>query len=554
MKKWVLYTIVILAFVLQMIVVMPSGSHYCYDGVCGLFFWGAHEHDGIWHLALINNALSSWPAQFPTYAGAILSGYNALLDIVLRVISQVTRIPADLLYFKMVPLLWFGLMVWVWTKFAQLYSKNKWYLSALMFFVFFGNSFSYLFRYFHEGSIWGASGILSMQSPQMLNNIQFALTLPLLGLLLILFKKEDLTWKDNLWLGGLNFLMMGLKFYGGVVTMAMSSVFAVTLFVQKKWKQGIIALATALVGFGIATLLFYNPLSSLNTSSILTFKPMATVHPIIEEIGLFYAPAIANLRNNLYVSEIGVKLVLIEVATLLLFIVFNWGTRIIAVLHMQYKSFDLVLITGILTGLIMNVLLIQRGEWWNTVQFLYYATFLSNVYAAKTLSIWMDGSKIQKILVALVVTLTIPNALDTARIFASYPPQSYVSEMELNALSHLKTLPQGVVLALPSGRAIAGGEMIPKPLYSRYDTAYVAAFSSQQTYLNDLVQMRLTGIDYLKRLSDVESHNCAVLLQVKYIYLAGDEMQIENWKKCDTYNFREIYKNSEATIYGISPQ
>lgn len=554
MKKWVLWFIIIAAFLLQMLVVMPSGSHYCYNSVCGLFFWGAHEHDGIWHLALINNAFSSWPAQFPTYAGEMLSGYNALLDIVLRVINQVTRIPAALLYFKIIPLLWFASMILVWSKFGQLYSKSKWYASSLMFFVFFGNSFSYIFRYFHEGTIWGASGILSMQSPQMLNNIQFALTLPLLGLLLILFKKEQHTWKDSLWLGCLNFLMMGLKFYGGVVTMAMSTVFAITLLLHKKWKQGITALATSALGFGISTLLFYNPLSGLSTSSILTFKPMATVHPIIEEMGLFYAPHIANLRNNLYASDGGIRLVLIELTTLLLFVVFNWGTRIIGILSVRRKPFDLILITGILTGLSMNVLFIQRGEWWNTVQFLYYATFLSSIYAAQTLSKWMDSGKLWLLPVVITLVLTIPNAIDTYRIFSSYPPQSYVSDMEMKALGELKQLPAGTVLALPSGTTTDSVRQIPKPLYSRYDTAYVAAFSGKQTYLNDLVQLRLTGIDYLNRVDRVGSGDCSALVQVKYIYIAGDQKQIEIWQKCDTYRLSEIYKNTEAAIYLISQQ
>jgi len=554
MKKWIFWTIVIVAFLLQMLVVIPSGSHYCYNSNCGLFFWGAHEHDGIWHLALINSTLSSWPARFPTFAGAMLTGYNALLDIVLRVINLATRIPASLLYFKIIPLIWFGAMVLVWNKFGRIYNKSKWYASALMFFIFFGNSFSYLLRYFHEGTIWGASGILSMQSPQMLNNIQFALTLPLLGLLLILFKKEEYAWKDSLWLGCLNFGMMGLKFYGGVVSTLMSGIYAITLLFQKKWKQGITAGTTSIIGFGLASLLFYNPLSTTGTSGILTLRPMATVHPIIEEIGLFYAPSVANLRNNLYASGGGVRLVLIELATLLVFIVFNWGTRIIGILSIRRKPFDYILITGILTGLLMNILFIQRGEWWNTVQFLYYATFLSNIYAAQVLSKWMDSGKLWSILATMTIILTIPNAVDTYRIFSSYPPQSYVSDAEIEALNHLKLLPKGTVLALPSGATIGAGNSIPKPLYSRYDTAYVAAFSGQQTYLNDLVQLRLTGIEYTGRVKNVGNGECSVLREVKYIYSAGDPKQIEVWKKCEKYQLSEMYKNSEATIYGISQQ
>lgn len=554
MKRWSVYLVIAVAFVIQMMVVLPSGSHYCYDNTCGVYFWGAHEHDGIWHLALVNSGLSSWPAKFPSYAGAMLSGYNALLDIILRGVSLVTTIPAIFLYFKVMPILWFGSMIWVWSKFAQIYSKNKWYLSSLLFFIFFGNSLSYLFRYFHEGTIWGASGILSMQSPQMLTNIQFALTLPLLGLLLILFKKEKLNFVDLGWLAILNFAMMGLKFYGGVVGIIMSVVFAMTLAYKKNWKMAIMTGGLALSGFALATLLFYNPFSATSGEAILSLRPMATIHPIIEEIGLFYAPGIANLRNNLYASGVEWRLVLIELFTLGLFVIFNWGTRIVGVLSIKRKPFDVILLAGIVAGLALNTLLIQRGEWWNTVQFLYYATFLSSIFAAETVAKWIEKGKFALVPLAFTLLLTIPNAFDTYRIFSSFPPRSFVSDQEIEALNHLKDLPPGVVLALPSGSVVSQDNRLPSPLYRRYDTAYVAGFSGKTTYLNDLVQLRLTGIEHSARVEAVAKYDCGVLTQVQYIYMAGDESQIVPWKKCDNFELRPRYQNEEVTIFEISQQ
>jgi len=551
MKKWLFWLIVILAFVVEMRVVIPSGSHYCQNGFCGIYFWGAHEHDGVWHLALINNALTVWPNRFPTFAGAVLSGYNTLLDSILYVINLLTKIPVVTLYFKVTPLLWFGAMILVWKKFAARYSNNKWYLPAILFFVFFGNSFSYFFRLYHEGIIWGASGLLSMQSPQMLSNIQYALTLPLIGVMLILFRKDRVGWKEMLSLAILNFLLMGLKFYAGVIAVTMSGMYALTLIFQKQWKIGMIGGLLSVMGFVLATFVFYNPLKSLGGPSILLFKPMATVHPIIEEAGLFFAPSIANLRNNLYATGGSWRLWLIEAATLGLFVFFNWGTRIIGVWAIKKKPFDVVLITGIITSLLMNILFIQRGEWWNTVQFLYYATFLSNIYAAEILANLVNQGWKMKLVALLIVCFTIPNALDTYRIFNSFPPHSYVSEAEIEALNKLKSLPKGVVLALPINPIPGHEQQLPRPLYNMYDTAYVAAFSGQQTYLNDLVQLRLTGINYENRLAIIKTGECEVLSEIKYVYAAGDQGQLFPWQKCQNNSITEIYTNEQASIYRV---
>jgi len=552
MKKWGYWTLILLAFLVQMLVVMPSSSYFCSNNHCGLYFWGAHEHDGIWHLALINSAFESWPAIFPTYAGAMLSGYNAMLDMGLKVIRMLTNISPSFLYFKLIPLLWFGAMILVWSRFAQIFHKNKWYAHSLLFFIFFGNSLSYFFKLYHEGSIWGASGSLSMQSPQMLNNIQYALTLPLLGLLLLLFMKAKLAIWDYLTLALTNFLIMGLKFYGGVITLLMSGTYSLLLLGQKKYKEAISAGLSSLIGFAFATWLFYNPLETLGGTPILSFRPLATVHPIIEDASLFYLPAIANLRNNLYLSEGGVRLWLIELATLAIFIVFNYGTRLIGLIDVKSKSINWIIGSGIFGGLLLNILFVQRGEWWNTVQFLYYSLFLTSIFAAQTLAEWLRVGKTKLVLAIAVILLTLPNALDTTRIFASFPPQSYVSQLEIEALEVLSKLPKGVVLALPLHASGNNSSQYPKPLYSRYDTAYVSAYSGKQTYLNDLVQLRLTDIDYSQRLELVNQADCLVMEEVAYIYSAGKNPAIENYQRCERCELKEIYLNEEVAIFAVS--
>lgn len=281
---------------------------------------------------------------------------------------------------------------------------------------------------------------------------------------------------------------------------------------------------------------------------------MATVHPIIEESGLFYAPSIANLRNNLYAAApLSMRLVLIELATLAVFIVFNWGTRIIGLLSLKKRPFEYILIVGILVALLLNVLFVQRGEWWNTVQFLYYGTFLSNILAASTLATLIVHKKIWvKMLAVLIVLFTIPNAVDTYRVFASFPPHSYVSDTEMESLAYLRNLEPGTVLALPLNPIPATSGQLLHPLYNMYDTAYVAAFTGQQTYFNDTVQMKLMGIDYTSRLEDLKKYKCSVLDDIKYIYVAGEQSQVNKWQFCSGFVISKIYKNEESSIYSVT--
>ncbi len=523
MKKFLVYAGLGMAMLLVLLVVMPSGSRYCAQGSCGIFYWGAHEHDGVWHQALVATAFRSWPPKFPTYAGAELTGYNWLMDLPLALLARLSGSDGAFWYFKLLPLVWVGLMIWSWNKFAESYRPTPSYRFWLWFFLLLGNSLGFVLTWWHQGTIWGGSGILAMQSPQMLTNIQFALSLPAIAYGLYLMKK-GVTQGEWWLLAGLVFITMGLKFYGGVILWLMSLVYGVG---QKGWR-GVIKVTLALI---LAGLIFYNPLQQASTGPILSWTPLATVHPIIEDQNLFYIPRLATARYSAINDHAWLKLILVEVLTILIFLVFNYGTRLIAlgVISMRkVKAFDWVLIAGIAAGLLLNMLTTQRGEWWNTVQFLYYSLILTAVYAAEAAEQWSSRGK--GVIVGMIILFTIPNAFDTARIFGSFPPGSYISDGELAMLGELKKQPEGVVLALPVAPNPLPFPSKPSPLYSRYDSAYVSAYTAKPTYLNDLVQMRLTGIDYQHRLDRVNNVDCSVLDAVDYLYITGPELN--PWEKC----------------------
>lgn len=539
MNKWWTRIIIAIAFVTQMLVMWPSGSRYCFQNRCGDYYWGVHEHDGIWHMALAETAFEEGSLRMPTYAGEKLTGYNWLIDYPLFLLSKI-GIPVSFSYFKLLPTVWFVLMIGVWRKFANQYKPgDELYFRWLLFWLFFSNSLSYVFTLWHAGTLIGSSSYIAMQPPMMLINLQFAYTLPILGYILtVIGKTKSLKW-DNFVIALLLFVAMGLKFYGGAILLALIVIHSL-LF--KNWQRMIYAL----IAIMLAVVIFYQP--KFGQGSVISINPLATVYPIIEEKLLFYWPklALAKYSNSIFKQSIAGSMALI------IFIIFNFGARLIAILGMrQWSKYEWSIMLTVLVSLGANVLLVQRGEWWNTVQFLYYGFFLIAILSAKQLSTWTRQSKWWGGLIGIIIIVaSLPNTIDTWRVFAQYPPGSFVSDQEKEILSELKLQPAGVVLALPLERAEIGGANSPSPLYLRYESAYVSAYTGKETYFNDTVQARLVGIDYLQREMAVKQADCQVLRQVNYLYLAGNQATMDAWQKCNQ-PLRLIKQNEEASLYFV---
>ncbi len=537
--KWLTRVIIAAAFVVQMLVMWPSGSRYCADNRCGDYYWGVHEHDGIWHMALAETAFEKGSLQMPTFAGEELAGYNWLIDYPLSLLSKI-GIPAQFSYFKLLPTIWFVLMIWVWRKFANQYKPgDERYFQWLLFWLFFSNSLSYVFTLWHFGTLVGSSSYIAMQPPMMLINLQFAYTLPILGYILLILGKVKKNSYDNLVIALLLFIAMGLKFYGGAVLLALVVVHSL-LF--KNWKR----IAYAITAIVLAVVLFYQP--KVGQGAIMSFNPMATVYPIIEEKSLFYFPKLALARY----SDSLIKQSIVGGIALAIFVVFNFATRLIALFGWKkWDRYEWSIMISVIVALGANVLLVQRGEWWNTVQFLYYGFFLIAILAAKQLSEWSSKSRWVGVIVGGIIVIScLPNTIDTWRVFAQYPPGSYVSDQEKEILSTLKKQPDGVVLALPLERSEIGESQSPSPLYLRYESAYVSAYTGKATFFNDTVQSRLVGIDYKEREQSVKSRDCKILNQVQYVYLAGDQTQIVPWELCEKK--LDLFKqNDSAALYMV---
>ncbi|GAB4027659.1 MAG: hypothetical protein Fur0011_6200 [Candidatus Microgenomates bacterium] len=211
-----------------------------------------------------------------------------------------------------------------------------------------------------------------------------------------------------------------------------------------------------------------------------------------------------------------------------------------------------LLISGSVIGLLINVLFVQNGIWWNTVQFLHVSLFLSGIIAAEVYDHLYIRAKWQAIKISLIViliALLLPNNLDIIRTFTSSKGTSYISDQEIDALNQLRELPDGIVFTalFKPGEQMASS--IPL-LSNRFDTAYVTAYTGKVTYFADLTQLQLLSIPYKERESLVASYDCRILKEVDYLYEEHRNSYVHRFNGCNV-ELRERFRNEVVTIHEI---
>lgn len=552
-----------------MLIVLPSGSYYCFKNKCGLFFWGIHEHDAIWHLALSSVSFKQWPFITPTYAGGLLSGYNFLLDFFIFVLTKI-KIPAIFTYFKLLPIFWFLAFTYLAIVFGRKIKDSPLFVTLLLSYFYFGGSFSYFFTLYHNKNLQGSSGMLAMQAGHSLTNLQFAFSLVILLLIVNLLKKKSFRWKTTIVIGLLLFIQLGLKFYGGVV-----SIFFVYLYylllcfrdINSLTLKNIKPIATHLAIISLFIILslfiFYNPLSTIfiKAKPILRWAPFAIVHSIIEEPTLFYLKNVVNARYYLYSKGFGPRLLIIELFSLLLFLFFNLGIRILGFCYFGYQLikkkltvFDLVIFLTIIFSTFLTVFFIQGGEWWNTIQFFYYAIFLSNIFIAQLLyQILRKKNPLRLVIAVLFIFLTLPQNIDLIKGYNVLKIPAYLPKEEIQALNFLKNQPKGIVYTSFYGadKDIKNKINSPYPLFAVVDSSYVPAFSEKQVYLANIHVLKITDVDYEKRLKRIVDNDCSILEEVNYIYKIKicDDNLISQCLTNKNRQFKKIFENNLIEIY-----
>jgi len=538
-----------------------SGLRYSY----GLGFWGANGHDGIWHLAVIEGLIKGNFSN-PVYAGEYLKNYHLGFDLFVALINRLTTIPVLNLYFQILPII-FALAIGILTyKFVYLWKKSKSGALWSVFFVYFGGGWGWIVSLIREKNISGESIFWSQQAISTLINPPFALSLIfiLLGLIFFIKYRETKKLSDLIFTSLFFGLLIQIKAYAGVLVLSGLLVLSLIEIIKDKKFEVFKILISSLA----LSLIIFLPFNR-SAGSIFVFKPFWFLETMVGFADRLYFPRLYNaiLSTKGIFSLKGVVSLILSFG---LFVVGNFGTRIIGfgtLLNMfkrkDWKDIQIyifLLVIG-LAGIVIPQFFVQKGTPWNTIQFFYYSLFIFSIFSGVFIAENIKNMKLYLPVSIGIILLTIPTTIGSLKYFyLPMRPPAKLSNNELAALNFLSQKEQGVVLTYPYdiNKAKEAESNPPRPLYLYESTAYVSAFSKHQVFLEDQVNLEITGIDWEKRREEVldfysnniklESDNFLLKNNIKFIYLLkSQDNNIDN----NYSNLQRIYENDEVNIYEV---
>lgn len=555
-RRLILIVVVFACSLFQALPSLRSGLRYPY----GLGFWGPAGHDGIWHLSLINHISSPLNIPMPGFAGHNLVNYHPFFDILAALVAAITTIPARFILFQILPLLFsFGLSLFSFYIGYKLTHK----FSAGLFLVFcntFLTSFGWIVTLIRTGKIEGESLFWAMQSPSTQLNPPYALSLVFISILIILiinhWHKANFSFWQSLIIITILVLTPITKAYGGVAVYLIFGFYSLRHFFSHRYrplKLLIISLVPAYLIFS-----FYNP----SSDNLFVFKPFWFTNAMIDSPDRLYLPHLSSARFNLQsANSTGPKLIIVQAISLALFLLGNFGFRLIGLTrlnHSRLPSFSLIITATIFILTLIPLLFIQKGTGWNTIQFVYYALFLTNILLA--LSVFnIKSAKPRLVLIFLIIVLNLIGSWGTFKQYFGNPSPSALPTDEITALNFLKDKPPGTVLTHPYDPYVKTSLATPIPLYAYETSNYVSAFSHHLTFLEDEMNLENSGydwqprrkqsLDFFKQENIFEDRGFLVNNSISYIYLAGPAKNIP----LDTQNLylKPIFQNDTVLIYQV---
>jgi len=563
LKRFFLPALIFLGIINWSLIMVKSTLIYPF----GMGFWGPNGHDGVWHIALINQ-LARGSLEMPTFAGEQLKNYHIGFDALLAIIHKVTTIPVHNLYFQIIPpllALLIGILVY---KFVLLWRKSKSAAFWATFFVYFGGSFGWLVTLLRNGEIGGESMFWAQQAISTLVNPPFALSIVLmfLGLILLIRYKKSAGFRLLVLISLIFGSLVQVKVYAGILSLG--GLFVAGIFEYFRKKD--FAILKVFAGSFLTSLLLYIPLNKFS-SNLIVYRPFWFLETMMGLTDRFYWQRFYEAMVNYRLGNIWIKAIPAYLIAFLIFLVGNMGIRIIkAPLIIKWlrdfkkiRATEIFLLVVIVGGVVFPMFFLQAGTPWNTIQFFYYSLVFSGVLAGVFLGEWLEIQKNNKkkfLAIASILVLTLPTTMATLKHYLPARPPAKISHEELEALSFLSEQPNGVVLTYPFDRiaAEAARSNPPRPLYLYESTAYVSAFGNKPVYLEDEVNLDITGYQWRQRRKGVESFLDSLDHAGVWSFLRENNITYVYWIKGQRATLGEgqlgmtrIFENSEVDIYKV---
>ncbi len=564
--------VILLGSLTWSLTMVKSGWLYEY----GMGFWGPNGHDGVWHIA-VANSLANGTWDMPIFAGSQIQNYHIGFDLLLAWVHKITFIPINNLYFQIIPpILALGVGI-VAYKFVFNWTSSKASAVWSTFFIYFGGSFGWIVSLMRGNGIGGESMFWSQQSISTLINPPFALSLVLVFIALDLLISGMRSGKRKYFVTVTIIIgvLIQIKVYAGLLMLGGILIAGIIELMRKRdWR-----LFKVFSGALILSLVLFLPLN-LQASSSVEFKPfwfLETMMGISDRLGW---DQYFSAMNNYRLGGQWVKMVSAYSGAFVIFIVGNFGLRLFGLLLVfkwmvnvkKIKFMDVIFLSIITAGVVMPMLFLQKGTPWNTIQFTYYSLMFTGVIAGIVVGEITNASQKSKnmydvmihhtrkyIFPVIVVVLVLPTSLSTLRLhYLPSRPPAKLSTDELNALEFLSVQPRGVVLTYPYDRelAIEAISNPPRPLYLYESTAYISAYSMKPVFLEDEVNLNITGFDwpdrrelveeFLIEADQIKARDFLRENNIKYIYWVGGQRALLGEKQL---GIEKIFENKVVDLY-----
>lgn len=564
-NKKLFLPILILGILGMVLVNAPSGFPYK-DGV---YFWSSHGHDGVWHLALMNELHKDvFPFQNPELAGNRLQNYHFFSDLLMSEFSRLFPFSNLDIYFRFMPTIFAILLGLSGFIFVRLWSRKEIAGIWAMIFTYCAGSFGYLLYIPTHKSLGGESIFWVSQTQSVLGNPPHAsafiiMTTFLFALLKYLNSRKLFYFFLCVLLGG---TVIEFKVYAGVLILGGLLALGIYELLFKRIYQTLSLFLTTLS----VALVIYLP-NSANSQDFLIWQPWWYIRTMV------VAPDRLNwldleLRRQTYIAEYNWKRVIqLEITAFLIFLFGNLGMRFIGfwTIFKQLKmnifknSFNLFFLTITTASFFIPVFFLQKGVAWNSIQFNQYFLllfgFLASITTAEILS-KIKSLKGKIIISSLLIILMIPTQIGLLWNFYKDRPLAKVTYEEINALKFLRDNSNENTKILTA--TFDGYEQAkyypPVPIYAWYETGYLPAFSGRRTLITDTEQVKIMGYKVDELLKDREKaftdKSETVFIKflakypVDYLYLVwGQKIQAP----IEKLPLKLIYQGQHTKIYQV---
>ena len=572
-----LLPIILLGVVIQGLINFPSG--YSYNGE--LLFWSSQGHDGLWHVALMEEFKKGFPPQNPIYSGDILVNYHYLGDVLMGEFYRIFGFFSALdLYFRFFPVLFAFLMNLAAFCFLKSWKKSETigYLGMLS--VSCIGSLGFIVTYLKHGNIFSGETVFWVsQNNTILGNPPHALGFILLISFFLAFWSYLQSYQKR-WLIIcliLGLILSGIKVSGAIVLLiGLGFVTVYEVLIKRRFQ---LLLLTAVLG-----ITNYITIKSLTRGleSFLIFEPWWFIRTMVvggDRLDLLEW----EHRRQHYLAQHTLKAYLrviqLEGTSFLIFLIGNSGVRIlgfwewlIKIKHWDnFKNIDQIeiLLFGVMfSAFMIPMLFLQRGISFNIIQFMQYFLLVLGFYAAVTfykLLNWKKSLVWRLVVILLIGSLALPTVIGNLVDFygPNKNPLSKISTQELEALTFIKNNSgeNDIILNMSFNKYLnAKYKTQPLPIYAWYSTAYIPAIAARRTYLSDEEQAQITGFEIEEKRKNMNKFFSQVDIEwnkqflkdesIDYIYVAKPQLEVPPLDP-ENNGLNIFFQNPEVIVYKV---